>query len=205
MPQIDNPGRNGGGDRPIPLPFHISELSPRRLTAFKNFLNQSGAEIFSSPNAYEVVRFRTGEGMAVIYRNGKGLLKFVGPVGAPWRAFVSNLPYRAQPRAGRLSSDRREEIVAALLDRDGPDCFYCPLPLDPGLATIEHLVPATAGGPDHLSNLALAHRQCNEGAGILSLFEKIRLRERLHAVARDPVPLRAAIDATLAAIEAADG
>jgi hypothetical protein len=30
------------------LPYHISELSPRRLAAFKNFLRQSGAEIFSS-------------------------------------------------------------------------------------------------------------------------------------------------------------
>jgi len=49
------------------LPFHISELSARRLTAFKNFLNASGAEIFSSrANAYEVVRFRAAGEMAVV-------------------------------------------------------------------------------------------------------------------------------------------
>jgi 5-methylcytosine-specific restriction endonuclease McrA len=185
----------------IPLPFHISELSPRRLIAFKNFLNQSGAEIFSSPNAYEVVRFRAGQGMAVIYRNGAGRLKFVGPIAEPWRAFVSNLPYRATPRPGRLSSDRRTEIIAALIDRDGRRCFYCPWPLAEGFETIEHLVPATAGGPDHLANLALAHRSCNEGAGVLSLFEKIRLRERLHRAEPISAPrLTAAIDAALAGL-----
>lgn len=169
----------GSADHRIALPFHICELSPRRLTAFKNFLNQSGAEIFSSPNAYEVVRFRTGQGMAVIYRNGAGKLKFVGPISEPWRAFVSNLPWRPRPRAGQLSGDVRAETVAVLIERDGRECFYCPLPIAPGLETIEHLVPATAGGPDHLANLALAHRRCNERAGVLSLFEKIRLRERL--------------------------
>ena len=38
------------------LPFHICDLATRRLTAFKNFLNASGAEIFSSSNACEALR-----------------------------------------------------------------------------------------------------------------------------------------------------
>ena len=40
-------------------------------------------------------------------------------------------------------------------------------------------MPTTCGGPDHLANMALAHRRCNERAGTLSLFAKIRLRERM--------------------------
>lgn len=152
-------------------------MSPRRLTAFKNFLANSGAEFWTSrDNPYELLRLRTGDGIAVIYRNAKGWLKFTGPIGIPWRAFVSNLPYRAYPRAGEIRGER-EELVSALLDRDGRACFYCLLPLTPGFETIEHLVPQAAGGPSHLANLALAHRCCNERAGTLSVIEKIRLRE----------------------------
>lgn len=161
------------------LPFHISELSPRRLTAFKNFLNQSGAEIFSSPNAYEVLRFRAAGEMATIYRNGAGKLKFVGPVRPAWAAFVGNLPFRARPRINLARRDRRAELVAALTERDGSCCFFCRLTIPDGLETIEHLVARTSGGPDHLANMALAHRRCNERAGTLSLLEKIRLREEL--------------------------
>ncbi len=62
--------------------------------------------------------------------------------------------------------------------RDGNRCFYCPNTIPAGLETIEHLVPAAAGGPNHLANLFLAHRSCNEAAGTVSAVEKIRLRER---------------------------
>lgn len=165
----------------IALPFHVCDLSVRRLAAFKNFLNRSGAEIFASPNPYEVLRFRAGQGMATIYRNGAGKLKFVGAVGDPWRAFVMNLPFRGASKSARAVGDERAEIVATLIDRDGRQCFYCPNSIASGLETIEHLVPVTSGGPDHLANLALAHRHCNELAGVLSVFEKIKLRERLHA------------------------
>ena len=165
----------------IALPFHVCELSPRRIAAFKNFLNRSGAEIFSSPNPYEVMRFRAGQGMATIYRNAVGKLKFVGPVGEPWRAFVMNLPFRGSPKSARAAGDERAEIVATLVDRDGRQCFYCPKAIATGSETIEHLVPVTSGGPDHLANLVLAHRRCNELAGVLSVFEKIRLREQLRA------------------------
>ena len=180
------------------LPFHICELSPRRLAAFKSFLNASGAEIFSSPNAYEVIRFRAAGEMATIYRNSAGKLKFVGPVRSAWTAFTGNLPFRAAPKAKRAKGERRAELVAALIARDGRACFYCPHPLMPGLETIEHLVPTTAGGPDHLANMALAHRRCNERAGTLSLVKKIHLRENLRAGAGPS--LDAAIDAVLAGL-----
>lgn len=166
------------------LPFHISELSVRRLTAFKNFLNASGAEIFSSSNAYEVLRFRTGAGTAVIYRDKKGVLKFIGPVREPWRAFTSHGTYRAREKAPHPAGDQRAQIIATLIERDGPGCFYCPEPIPPGFETIEYLIPLTSGGPNHLSNSAIAHRRCNELAGHKSLFEKIRLRDELRAAVR---------------------
>jgi HNH endonuclease len=161
------------------LPFHICELSPRRLAAFKNFLNASGAEIFSSANAYEVVRFRGGGEMCVIYRNKTGQLKFVGPVRAAWGAFTSHRPWKVAPKASRPVGDKRAAIVATLIERDGRGCFYCAGIILDGLETIEHLLPLTSGGPDHLANSVLAHRRCNEQAGHRSLAEKIRLRDEL--------------------------
>lgn len=165
------------------LPFHISELSPRRLNAFKNFLNQSGAEIFSSrSNAYEVLRFRAAGEMATVYRNAAGKLTFVGPVKPAWTAFTGNLPYRASPKSTRQKGEERATLVATLIERDGAACFYCAEPVAASLATIEHLLPLTTGGTRHLANTVIAHRRCNERAGTLSLFEKIRLRDRLRGI-----------------------
>jgi len=172
--------REGSHDRVIGLPLHICELSDRRLNAFKSFLAQAGAEIAHSPNVYEVLRFRAGQGWVSIYRNSRGDLKFTGAIREPWQAFISNAPFRAGKRAGEIGNDRTE-IIAALVARDGRTCFYCPRSLIEGSETIEHLVPATAGGPAHLSNLALAHRRCNEAAGTLSVVAKVRLREQNHA------------------------
>jgi hypothetical protein len=106
------------------LPFHICEISPRRLAAFKNFLNASGAEIFSSSNAYEVVRFRGAGEMCVIYRNRKGLLKFVGPVRQAWSAFTCHRAWQARPKAARAAGDERALLVETLLARDGRSCFH---------------------------------------------------------------------------------
>lgn len=37
------------------------------------------------------------------------------------------------------------------------------------------VVPIAHGGPDHISNMVLAHRKCNEEAGHLSGREKIEI------------------------------
>lgn len=163
------------------LPYHACEISPRRLAAFKNFLHASGAEIFSSANAYEIVRFRAGGETCVIYRRKSGLLKYIGPVRTAWQAFVSHGALKAVPRQRRPRADERSTILAALLQRDGPECFYCAEDVLPGEETIEHLLPITAGGPVHLANSALAHRACNELAGHRSLAEKIKLRDFLRS------------------------
>lgn len=168
------------------LPYHVSELSPRRLAAFKNFLNAAGAEIFSSSNAYELLRFRAGDGMAHIYRDKLGVLKFVGTVSQPWLAFVRQKRYRAVKMPARLRVDMRSTLLRACLERDGRGCFYCGRDLPPGdrQETLEHLLSRAAGGSNHVDNCARAHGRCNERASHLSLPEKIRLRERQIAKAR---------------------
>jgi 5-methylcytosine-specific restriction endonuclease McrA len=59
-----------------------------------------------------------------------------------------------------------------LVDRDGYRCRRCfrlirfqTNGLDPEGATIGHIVPASKGGSDALSNLRLEHRRCNIAAG----------------------------------------
>lgn len=60
-----------------------------------------------------------------------------------------------------------DSMVAALLLRDGAECYLCGQsgwdaedPLE-----IEHRRPRAAGGSDDLANLALAHRSCNQSKG----------------------------------------
>jgi 5-methylcytosine-specific restriction endonuclease McrA len=58
--------------------------------------------------------------------------------------------------------------VDDLAARDGSRCNICGRKIDMRLSgrakwgpTIDHLVPVIAGGTNHPSNLALAHRHCN--------------------------------------------
>jgi len=52
--------------------------------------------------------------------------------------------------------------------RDKWTCHWCEigyLPNDPW--EIDHVVPLSAGGTNHLTNLSLAHRSCNADKGAL--------------------------------------
>jgi 5-methylcytosine-specific restriction endonuclease McrA len=67
----------------------------------------------------------------------------------------------------------RAAIVTRLLERDGPDCGLCLLPLDlaivdphhPAIISIDHVVALSAGGElgdvEHVDNLQLVHVRCN--------------------------------------------
>lgn len=75
---------------------------------------------------------------------------------------------------------RAERHRAALLQRDGSDCWFCGRDLGDDI-TIEHLVPRSKGGVNHLDNYALAHAKCNQDAADKTLVEKIDMRARLRA------------------------
>jgi 5-methylcytosine-specific restriction endonuclease McrA len=56
----------------------------------------------------------------------------------------------------------RHAIIAAIVMRDGPDCYLCNQGSDPSDPWhVEHVKPRSAGGTDDLENLALAHASCN--------------------------------------------
>ncbi|EEF28188.1 conserved hypothetical protein [Ricinus communis] len=81
---------------------------------------------------------------------------------------------------------RRSRIIGRLRARDGRNCFYCGLALSARDCTAEHLLDKAGGGTDYLSNLALAHHQCNELVADKPLVQKVLLRERLHRLVSTP-------------------
>lgn len=147
---------------------------------FKAWLLQNGAEIRVPSNEYELARFTTPEGVGVIYRDRSGAVSsLVGGANEAWSAWKTGSPWTVGSRAKRKNS-KRDHRIKAILSRDGDRCFFCGTVLD-GDITIEHLVAVAHGGPDHLSNLALSHERCSQRADHLSVAEKVRLRDELHA------------------------
>jgi 5-methylcytosine-specific restriction endonuclease McrA len=138
-------------------------------------LQAAGAEILSPTNPYEVLRFRTSYGVGVVYR---------GKRGETWNAEALAAREHMEARKGSLApvavKGRRKDrsTVGALMARDGGDCFFCGAPLD-GDVTVEHLVAIAHGGPNHISNLFLAHAECNQAAGHMSGAEKVQMALRL--------------------------
>jgi 5-methylcytosine-specific restriction endonuclease McrA len=140
-----------------------------KLDAFRKALLASGGEILGATNPYEVLRFRTKHGVGVVYS---------GKRGETWNREALAARDHIDARKGSLApvevKGRRKDkaTVQALLDRDGECCFFCDEPLE-GDVTVEHLVAIAHGGPNHISNLFLAHQSCNSEAGHLSAPEKI--------------------------------
>lgn len=149
----------------------MGKRKPATLAAFEAQLKRHGAEILGPTNLYEVMRFRTKLGVGVIY---------TGKRGESWNAQAIAAREHLEAQKGSLApvkvsgSRPGKSTVAALLNRDGDGCFFCGLALD-GDITVEHLVARGHGGPNHISNLYLAHEPCNQAAGHMSAPEKIAL------------------------------
>jgi hypothetical protein len=156
----------------------LDQLTKRR-DKFEAFLTERGAQILQPTNEWEVLRFKTSHGTSIFYRNARDQVTPTGQAMGAWRAFEDNLPWRGAPATKRWLTGKEKTlpIVNALMKRDGTNCFYCSQKMPEDDRSIEHLVPVAHGGPNHLSNLVLAHRKCNTKAGHLSAMDKIRLRE----------------------------
>ncbi|MBB4856980.1 5-methylcytosine-specific restriction endonuclease McrA [Novosphingobium chloroacetimidivorans] len=115
--------------------------------------------------------------MGVIYR---------GKRGETWNAEALSAREHLEAQKGSLApvavKGRRKDraTVEALITRDGSNCFFCGSALE-GDVTVEHLVAVAHGGPNHISNLLLAHAQCNQAAGHLSGAEKVAMALRLRS------------------------
>lgn len=159
----------------------------RDLAKFKEWLRDCGAEILGTTSDWEVLRVRTHHGVLVAHRNKRNR-QIWPPVLAELAIQFERGEFPALSAAKRVR--RRSKLrqrYQTLVERDGPECFYCgePVPAldeecEEGYApSVEHLVPNAHGGPNHISNSFLAHACCNNIAGALSAVEKIRLREQM--------------------------
>lgn len=147
---------------------------------FEAWLRDRGSEIREPSNEYELARFTTPEGVGVIYCNASGAISsWVGGSLEAYKAFMASAPWRVGKSTKRRSGSKAEHQIAAVIKRDGNECWYCGLPFgdDQFARTKEHLVSVTHGGPDHIANIVVAHKGCNLEAGNLSVSEKCKLRE----------------------------
>lgn len=150
----------------------------KRWPQFEKWLLERGSAILAPTNPYEIARFITNVGTGVVYVNGKdNITSWVNGAAEAYQAFLSNQPWRAVDRINRSKKTRRD--YEALVARDGCGCMYCDVPLSLDEATIEHVVPITSGGTNHLANKALACDPHNKAAGHMSAREKLEFAIRI--------------------------
>ncbi len=157
-----------------PLPSCAEDLDKLR-PRFDAWLLANGSAIYQPTNEYELMRFLTDKGIGIIYQNASGKISsHANGSCEALRAFLDQTPWRAKPKKQRSKgAAKRTRDMAALFARDGAGCSYCPKLLTNETATIEHYVPITAGGGNHLSNKGLACQPCNTAVGHMSVRQKI--------------------------------
>jgi len=140
---------------------------------FKSWLIERGSAEVGTTNPYEAARYLTDEGIGIVYTNSSGnITSWMNGADRAFVAFRTGKEWRAVEKVKRGTSKTRREF-RTLAERDGPNCIYCGAGLSVDTATTEHIVPLSAGGPDHLSNRALACRECNQRMGSLPAAQKI--------------------------------
>ena len=160
----------------VTLPATVAQFK-KRLPAFISWLSERGSSVHANTNSYEVARFVTSEGMGVIYCNSADrITSWRNGADVAFLAFLTSSPWKAVAKPKRSSKTKR--LYNDLVARDGNGCLYCGKPVSLDEATLEHIVPMSAGGPDHLANLTLAHQACNQAAGSLSAREKFEMAFR---------------------------
>lgn len=141
---------------------------------FSQWVINNGGQILAVTNPYELVRFR-GRGQTHVVYKSKGLrIGFSSEDCAKaFKSFQRGGAMRLAERDPKYS--KSATLVANLIERDGNTCVYCEAVFCDELPpTLEHFVGRSHGGPDHMSNYALACEPCNKKVGNLPVVEKIK-------------------------------
>ena len=139
---------------------------------FKTWLSKRGAVVLAPTNEWEVVRFRTVNGVSVIYTNKNGHLTFTGESDKAYTAWKNNKAWKAVDRKRRNLKAKK----ARLASRDGGKrCFCCYTPRGFDELTIEHLLSFSHGGTDNDNNLCLLDDECQKLLGNKPVAKKIEL------------------------------
>lgn len=144
-------------------------INIQKIESLKKWLQDRGCEILPNTNEFEVLRFK-GKETGVYYSSGKTSNKYAEHA---YICFLTNKKWNGGPvNVGRNPNYKKEKI--SLLERDGTCCFLCNKELGEDI-TIEHLIPLSSGGKNHLSNMVLMHEKCNKQVGNLPIVEKVKL------------------------------
>lgn len=85
----------------------------RSVARFRAWLTANGAEVLATTNPYEVVRFRSGAGVGIIYRNERGRPhKVAGDGGHAWAAFVRGEALDLSPAPPAYITDETRRVPA---------------------------------------------------------------------------------------------
>lgn len=115
----------------------------------------------------------------VQFQRGRGKPESCSPEHAKELARERNRRKNRKRRNARQSVGLSERYtLAEVALRDGGRCHLCGLRVNTSLdgmnvkgPTIDHLVPLSCGGDDVMSNVALAHRDCNTRRGVGGLAQ----------------------------------
>jgi 5-methylcytosine-specific restriction endonuclease McrA len=161
----------------------VTGIDKKLAKRFEEFLQAGGAEILKTTNAWELARFKTANGICVVYQKANGKPSYSNEhAHNAYTAFHEKRKWTAGEIVERI---RRKTVEELLIERDGNECFFCGLFFVNADAsdrpTLEHLLSISDGGNNHLANLCLAHEKCNKDAASLSIVEKAKLREKRRA------------------------
>lgn len=91
------------------------------------------------------------------------------------------------PGSRFMKAQQRIKLFETIFARDGGACVYCGVPThrlqkglsrSPHLATLDHVLPRSMGGPLSQANLVLACQACNNERGIMDAQEFRALKAR---------------------------
>lgn len=69
-------------------------------------------------------------------------------------------------RRARIADRPHEEFAFEdIFDRDGWVCGLCDMPVNPAVASLDHIIPISKGGSHTRDNVQLAHLDCNKAKG----------------------------------------
>jgi 5-methylcytosine-specific restriction endonuclease McrA len=150
-------------------------MTKKELERFKTFLVAAGAELLTTTNKWEVLRFKANGETGIVYKNKFGQFTYVHQAKDAYEAFSNKSSWDGKKEV--VKRKKSSILIRSLIKRDGKSCFYCDQTLEEDEMTVEHLFSINQGGTNHISNLAISCKPCNNEAGHLSVVEKVKLRE----------------------------
>lgn len=149
-------------------------LSRDDIPQFIKWLDDQGAQVLATTNPYELVRFKTVNGVSVVYTGKKGQ-SFTGESEVAYQHWRDKKRWITHDRYRRQMTSLKKKLA----NRDGEHCFWCGKVDTIDNLTVEHILNKMHGGSDNTRNLSLACPPCQRALGNSPIVEKILYRERM--------------------------